>query len=206
MCYAECYSGMMDKYANTLRVDAGFMWHVDELFFKAANKSRWLFSVMDGASRFILAYEIASTKPGFKATGLFAAAAARAIRLPRILVSDGLHAFRKPAKKIFYRATGPRFVHIREIHLKNKFNQNNKCERFNGEVDDRLECIRGLKSENPAIIPLYIVYHNFFRPHTGLDNNMTPAEAIGIDIVPIDDDIPDCDNWITFIQNAALSS
>ena len=85
------------------------------------------------------------------------------------------------------------------------FNQNNIYERLNGEYKDRLKCIRGLKSENPAIISMIIAYHNFFREHTSLDN-MTPAEAIGIDIVPITDSelSPECNRWITLIQNAAI--
>ena len=43
-------------------------------------------------------------------------------------------------------------------------------------------------------------------PTEGLKNNMPPAEAIGIDIMPVpDSDVaPACDKWITFIQNAAI--
>ena len=185
--WADCYSGMMYKYAAALRVDAGHQWHVDEIFFKVLKKKRYLFAVMDGASRFILSYEISPLKQGFKPAGLFAAAASRTFRLPRILVSDGLQDFIGAAKKIFYRNWGPRFVHIREIHLQNLFNQNNVYERLNGEFRDRLKCTRGLKSDNPYIIRLLISYHNFFREHKGLENNMTPAEAIGIDIMPVPD-------------------
>ena len=100
--WADCYSNMMCRYASTLRIDAGFQWHLDELFFKVLKKERYLFAVMDGASRFILSYEISPCKQGFDATGLFAAAASQVFRLPRILVSDGLKDFIKPAKKIFY--------------------------------------------------------------------------------------------------------
>ena len=73
--WADCYSSMIGKYADTLRVYAGYRWHVDEIFFKILKKERYLFAVMDGASRFILSYEISACKKGFKSTGLFAAAA-----------------------------------------------------------------------------------------------------------------------------------
>ena len=204
--WSDCYSSIMCKYATVLRVDAGYRWHVDELFFKVLKKKRYLFAVMDGASRFILSYEISPLKQGFKANGLFAAAALQAYRLPRILVSDGLSGFIGAAKKIFYQNSGPRFVHIREIHLQNLFNQNNLYERLNGEFRDRLKCARGLKSNNPFIIRLLIMYHNFFREHTGLKDNMTTAQAIGIDIMPVPDSdlAPATDEWITFIQNAAI--
>ena len=88
------------------------------------------------------------------------------------------------------------------------FNQNNDVyKRLNGEFRDKLQCTLGFKSENTAIIRLLIIYHNFFRPHTSLENNMTPAEAIGIDILPVDNsDLGvDCDKWITFIQNADIN-
>ena len=200
------YSHMMDAYASTLRVDAGHQWHVDEIFFKILKMERYLFTVMDGATRFILSYEVSPDKPGFDPTRLFAAAAARALRLPRILVSDGLPAFIAPARKVFYRMRGPRFVHVREIHIQNLFNQNNISESLNGELKGRFQCVRGLKSEEPALIPLMIIYHNFFREHEGLEGRMTPAEAVGIDIVPVED--PDrqssYERWITFVETAAV--
>ena len=204
--WADCYSSMMCKYGDTLRVDAGYRWHIDEIFFKVRKKDRYLFTVIDGATRFILSYEISPLKQGFKRAGLFAAAASRTLRLPRVLVTDGLPDFIKPAKKIFYRNWGPRFVHIREIHLQNLFNQNNLYERLNGTFSDRFKCTRGFKSDNPATTRLLIAYYNFFREHEGLKNNMTPAEAIGIDIMPIPDSdlAPVCNKWITFIQNAAI--
>ena len=204
--WAAHYSSVMCRYSAALRVDAGHQWHVDELHFKVLGGARYLFAVMDGASRFVLSHEISAVKKGVDPAGLFAAAAARSRRLPRILVSDGLQEFRRAATDVFYRAAGPRFVHVREIHIRNMFNQNNVYERLNGEFRDRLQCTRGLKSEDPAIIRLLVTYHNFFRGHTALEDGMTPAEAIGADIVPLEDCTglaPDCDRWITFIQNAA---
>ena len=104
---------------------------------------------MDGASRFILTHEISRVKKGVDPAGLFAASAARALRLPLILVSDGLAEFRNAATNVFEIATNPNFVHVREIHLKNMFNQNNDVyKRLNGEFRDRLQCTRGFKSEN----------------------------------------------------------
>ena len=109
-------------------------------------------------------------------------------------------------KKVFYRTCGPRFVHIREAHLQNMFNQNNVYERLNGEFEDRLKCVRGLKSEDPGLICLIITHRNFFRKHEGLEDNMTHAEAIRVDITPDKDSglPPECAKWSVFIQNAAI--
>ena len=39
--WVDCYSSMMGKYAATLCVDAGYRWHVDEIFFKILKKERY---------------------------------------------------------------------------------------------------------------------------------------------------------------------
>ena len=119
------YSGMMmGRYSATLRVYSGFLWHADEICIRILKQEWYLFAVMCGTSRFILSYVASPAKFGFDPVCLFAAAAAREVSLPRILVTDGLLAFIPAAKKAFYRSAGPRFVHVREIHLHNQFNQN----------------------------------------------------------------------------------
>ncbi|SNQ62308.1 Integrase, catalytic region (modular protein) [Candidatus Methanoperedens nitroreducens] len=68
-------------------------------------------------------------------------------------------------------------------------------ERANGEVRDREKVMRGLKIKNTPILKGYQIYHNYMRPHEGL-NGKTPAEACGIKV--------EGDNkWITLIQNAS---
>ena len=61
-------------------------------------------------------------------------------------------------------------------------------------------------SEDSGLIRMIIVFHNFFRKHEGLENNMTPAEAIGVDIIPDKDSglALKCAKWSVFIQNAAI--
>ena len=152
--------------------------------------------------RFILSYVISPAKSGLDPVHLFAAAAARAVSLPRILVTDGLPAF-IPAAKIFYRSAGPRFVHVREIHLHNQFNQNNVHER-NGEFKDRRDGIRGMRADSPSVVSLMITHYNFFRPHAGIGSR-TPAEAANIEIAPEPGaESQSREAWITFTQNAAL--
>jgi hypothetical protein len=71
-------------------------------------------------------------------------------------------------------------------------------ERQNGEVRDREKVMRGLKRDYSPVLRGYQIYHNFFRPHMGL-NGRTPAEAAGI---KIEGENP----WITVIQNAKKTS
>lgn len=68
-------------------------------------------------------------------------------------------------------------------------------ERFNGEVRDREKVVRGVKKPNSTLLAGYQIYHNYVRPHQGLDGK-TPSEAAGIEV-------KGSDKWLTLIQNAA---
>ncbi len=68
-------------------------------------------------------------------------------------------------------------------------------ERLNGEIRDREKVMRGLKKPDTPILTGYQLFHNYIRPHMGLEGK-TPSEVAGIKI--------EGDNkWITLIQNAS---
>ena len=192
----------------TIRHFVGYRWHCDDVFFKILGAGRWLFTVMDGRTRFILAWDVSDTKMAYKPLPLFMAARKLAGVVPWVFVTDGLQAFQGAAIKAFKKAGGFRLVHVRDIHLKNKFNGNNMCERLNGEIVNRTKTARGFNLTPdperdrlfgggcPAMMRMYIVHHNFFRPHSGLGGK-TPAEAAGISI-------GGDDKYVTMIWNAAV--
>jgi hypothetical protein len=66
---------------------------------------------------------------------------------------------------------------------------------MNGEVRDREKVARGLNKADTFVLPGYQIYHNYARPHEGL-NNKTPAEKCGIVI-------EGRDKWKTLIENAS---
>ncbi|MGI0088517.1 MAG: hypothetical protein ACREBI_11265 [Nitrosotalea sp.] len=72
----------------------------------------------------------------------------------------------------------PRVVHESHITLKGDRN-NNKMERLNGEIRDREKVMRGLKINDTPILTGYQIYHNYIRPHMGLEGK-TPSEVAGI--------------------------
>jgi len=75
---------------------------------------------------------------------------------------------------------------------------NNKMERFNGEVRDREKIVRGVKKTDSPLLTGLQIYHNYVRPHMVLDNQ-TPADKAGIII-------KGKDKWLTLIPNASRSS
>lgn len=88
-----------------------------------------------------------------------------------------------------------RTEHINAIRLSGDMS-NNKMERFNGEIRDREKTMRGLKTKETPILSGYQIFHNYIRPHEGL-NGRTPAEACGITV-------QGKNKWITLIQNASI--
>jgi hypothetical protein len=69
-------------------------------------------------------------------------------------------------------------------------------ERINGEIRDREKTMRGLKKKDTTILKGMQVYHNYIRPHEGLEGK-TPAEACGIELKGEN-------KWIMLIQNARI--
>jgi transposase-like protein len=117
---------------------------------------------------------------------------------PMTLITDGLHAYHDAYKKEFWtHKIETRTEHINAIKLSGNMN-NNKMERFNGEIRDREKTMRGLKTRDTSILTGYQIFHNYIRSHEGLEGK-TPAEACGIKI-------EGKNKWLTLIQNAKLSS
>ena len=194
--WSKDYADMMSEYSKSIRPWTGYRWHCDEIYLKIRGQGRWLFAVMDSFSRTILAYEVSHTKMNFDPYQMFVAARTQAGVSPWVLVTDGLQVFCAAATKAFWCRKGFRFTHVRDIHLQKKFNNNNLHERLNGKFKDRIKTVRGFKSEDPALIHLMMIHHNFFRSHSGI-GNITPAEKAGIRI-------QGSDKWMTFICNAAI--
>jgi putative transposase len=107
-------------------------------------------------------------------------------------MSDGAPNFHVAYQKELFTFKNPRTKHIR---FKGDHN-NNKMEQMNGEVRDREKVMHGLKKVDTPILTGYQIYHNYMRPHEGL-NGKTPAEACGIRI--------EGDNkWKILIDNMSL--
>ena len=70
-------------------------------------------------------------------------------------------------------------MHIRDIHIKNKFCNTNTQERANGTFASRCKPARGINKKNSLVYRNFVPHYNHVRPHSGIDGR-TPAEATGI--------------------------
>lgn len=67
-------------------------------------------------------------------------------------------------------------------------------ERLNGEIRDREKVMRSLKKSDTPILTGLQIFHNYIRPHEGLQGRR-PSELAGIQVEGEN-------KWLTLIQNA----
>jgi transposase-like protein len=194
--WIQKYTGLMEKYLDKITPQVSDTWRADELYVKIKGNMKYVFAMMDDETRFWIAQEVANTKDTHDARHLFQMARERAGKRPQILITDGLRSYRDAWLKEY--RTNKQIdstVHIRNITLAGSHN-NNKMERLNGEIRDREKVTRNLKKDDTPILTGMQIFHNYVRPHMGL-NGRTPADLAGIQVKGED-------KWLTLIQNAQL--
>jgi transposase-like protein len=189
------YTKLMEQYLDKIVPQVGDAWRADEIFIKIHGDMKYVFALMDDETRYLIAHEVADSKEKHDASGLFKKGKQVTQTKPKLIITDGLPSYHDAyQKELWVKNRQERPIHIRHIHLKGDMN-NNKMERLNGEFRDREKVVRGIKTKDSVLIHGYQMYHNYFRPHMGLDGK-TPAEACGVKI--------EGDNkWLTLIQNAS---
>ena len=191
------YTNLMKGYVDKLNPAVGDVWRADEIWIKVKGNMKYLFAVMDDETRYWIAQEVAGSKFKHDAAKIFREAKEIAGKRPNVMITDGLPAYHDAFNRELFTITNPRSRHVNAIKLTgNTWNENNnKMERINGEIRDREKTMRGLKKKDTPILKGMQVYHNFIKPHEGLDGK-TPAEACGI--------VVNGENkWMTLIQNAS---
>jgi transposase-like protein len=189
------YIALMSEYLEKMKPQVSDTWRADELYVKIKGDMKYLFALMDDETRFWIAQEIADSKYTHDARTLFKAGVKVAGKKPMTLITDGLPAYHDAYLKEYWTMKKEtRTEHIRHITIRGDHN-NNKMERMNGEVRDREKVMRGLKRTDSPILSGYQLFHNYVRPHEGLEGK-TPAEACGIKV-------EGQNKWLTIIQNAS---
>jgi transposase-like protein len=189
------YVQLMGQYVEKIVPNVSDIWRADELYVKIKGDMKYLFALMDDQTRFWIAQEVAESKYSHDARKLFQMGGRVTGKKPKTLITDGLPAYHDACNKEFWTMKKEtRTEHINAIKLSGNMN-NNKMERFNGEIRDREKTMRGLKKIDTPILSGYQIFHNYIRGHEGLDGK-TPAEACGITV-------QGKNKWLTLIQNAS---
>ncbi|MGD0029563.1 MAG: DDE-type integrase/transposase/recombinase [Candidatus Bathyarchaeia archaeon] len=189
------YVALMKAYVDKITPNVSDTWRADELYVKIKGDMKYLFALMDDETRFWIAQEVAETEYKHDARRLFQLGQKATGKKPMTLITDGLPAYHDAYKKEFWTLRKDTSTeHVNAIKLSGNMN-NNRMERFNGEVRDREKVIRGLKKTDTSVLTGYQIFHNFVREREGL-NGKTPAEACGIKV-------EGKNKWLTLIRNAS---
>lgn len=180
------YTEIMQSFVDTLKPELGDVWHVDEIMLNVKDTKKtgkghydWCWNVLDGQTRFVLASEISKRREIKDARHAFAKGNENASGgQPSFVITDCLFAYKQAFLKEF---NARAIVHRQTKSLSEGF-ENRPVERYHNELRSIVKSRRGLGNDKSAqtFVDGARIYHNFVRPHTGLPNRQTPAEAANV--------------------------
>ena len=186
---------MISEYAQSLTPELSETWHADELFVKMRNgetvrggmdrskpqkNMAYLWNVMDRKTRFLLASKVSKSRDVGGAARAFMEARKNAGESqPERILTDGLDKYKEGIAFGFSGAQRPE--QIARVGIKKPHANNNRVERLNGTLRERVKVQRGWKSFDSKIAEGQRLHYNFVRPHSALEGQ-TPAERAGIGI------------------------
>lgn len=188
MNWVRKYTQLIKDYVDELIPEYQEVWSVDEMMLNVKDTELtgkgfyvWMWSIIHPQSRFVIATEISKRREIADARHAFAQGKENANgSLPSYVITDCLNSY----KQVFIKEFNDRaIIHIRTKSLSEGF-ENRPVERYHNELRSMIKARRGLGNDESTqkFVDGYRHYHNFVRPHTGLPNNVTPAEASGIDL------------------------
>jgi putative transposase len=173
--WIQKYVALMKDYVDTLHPELSRVFHADETKVNIRGQWVWLWHLMDGDTRFLLANHVSQGRTISDARAAFQEAKQVAKTDASVLLTDGLESYKQAAEKEF-----PNAVHVSGIGIQGRVN-NNRMERYHGTFKERSKVMRAIKKPNSAFIEGQRIYYDYLRPHSSLDGK-TPAEAAGINL------------------------
>jgi putative transposase len=171
--WVQKYVALMKDYVDTLHPELSRVFHADETKVNIRGQWVWLWHLMDGDTRFLLANHVSQGRTVADAREAFREAKAVAKTDATVLLTDGLESYKRAAQTEF-----PDAVHVSGIGIQGRVN-NNRIERYHGTFKERSKTMRAIKKPSSAFIEGQRIYYDYLRPHTALQGK-TPAEAAGI--------------------------
>jgi transposase-like protein len=180
----------ISEYVNSLSPQLSETWHADELFVKmkggenekqyGQKRMAYLWNVMDRKTRFLLASKLSRFRDVAGADRAFrdAVKVAHESR-PETIYTDALRSY---GEAIALWPHGQKPVHVARAGIKHKPHAtNNRIERLNGTLRERVKVQRGWKSYQTPLAEGARIHYNFVKPHAALEGQ-TPAQVAGVGI------------------------
>ncbi len=193
----------ISEYANRLTPELSGTWHADEVFVKMKGGEKvknqmnmaYLWNVMDRGTRFLLASRLSGRRDRDGAIRVFMEASKNAHQSqPERIFTDSLRSYGDGIAFAFPRNTPE---HIANSGIRKPHATNNRIERLNGTVRERVKVQRGWKTMKTPLAEGQRIHYNFVKPHMALEGQ-TPAERAGVGI-------EGTDKWLSLLK-AALTT
>ena len=187
--FIQRFMPKISAFVNSLTPELSADWHADELFVKMKGGVKdtqynqknmaFLWNVMDRKTRFLLASRISTHRNVNGAVGAFneARKVAHDSQPERIFV-DGLNAY--PQAMTYWEGESKPEL-VARVGIKKPAATNNRVERLNGTLRERVKVQRGWKNPASKIAEGQRIHYNFVKPHMALDGQ-TPAERAGVGV------------------------
>ena len=171
--YSEKAVDQMDGAA----IQTGDHWVADEMMVKVGGGKAWLWNVMDGETRYILATHLSRERDGRAARAVLSKALKTAGKPPDAFFSDKLRSYLPALKSVL-----PDAKHYQSEGLTADIN-NNLSERLQGTFRDRVKTLRGLDSleSGQRYLDGWTLNYNMFREHESL-RDRTPAQVAKVEV------------------------
>jgi transposase-like protein len=179
----------ISEYVNSLSPELSETWHADELFVKmkggvkdnqyGQENMAYLWNIMDRRTRFLLTSKLSRARDMGGAARAFIEAKRNAHESKPERVFTDAHKAYGEGISFAFGSEKPR--HIANSGVNKPHATNNRIERLNGTLRERVKVQRGWKSFNTKIAEGQRIHYNFVKPHQALDGQ-TPAEAAGVGV------------------------
>lgn len=181
MNWVNNYMKRINDYVNQMKPQVGDIWHADEQFIKVKGKQEYVWNVLDGDTRFLLASNETRTRETVNARETFQRAKAIAGKKAKTVITDGSFSYEQAVRKEFatYQNKNP---HYRYVSMRAKDVSNNKVERFHETFRQRDKTMRNFQTNQKQYAENFKTYYNFVRTHQGL--KQTPAQKAGLKVNP----------------------
>ena len=183
--WIEKYVPIISEYVNSLKPELSDTWHADELFVRVKGSQlqgryaglAFVWNVMDRETRFLLASKLSEGRDIAGSIKAFQTAINNANgQTPDRILTDAHKSYSVGINLAFEGKDKPE--HVKNCGIKKKQN-NNRIERMNGTLRERVKVQRGWKNYQTPLAEGQRIQYNFIKPHQALDGK-TPAEASGI--------------------------
>jgi transposase-like protein/DNA-directed RNA polymerase subunit M/transcription elongation factor TFIIS len=188
--WIETFVPRISEYVDSLTPELSETWHADELFVKMkggvnykahyggeAKNIAFLWNVMDRKTRFLLASKLSTFRDVAGADRAFREAMSNAKgSQPERVFTDGLGSYKTLMASL---PESQRPEHIANAGVRKTHANNNRIERLNGTLRERVKVQRGWKSMKTPIAEGQRIHYNFVKPHQALAGQ-TPAEMAGL--------------------------